>query len=83
MNWLSGLFKGMSGSDLGALIGGIGNAYGAYRQSQAMKELLKLQKQDYYDQKARKKRTQARLNLAAQNLDTGRSSYDSASLPLH
>ena len=83
MNWLSSLFKGMSGSDWGALLGGIGNAYGAYRQGQAMKELLNLQKKDYYDEKARKKRTQARLDLAAQNLDTGGSSYDSASLPLH
>ena len=35
-------------SGLGSLIGGLGGLYGGYQQSKYSKDLLKLQKADYY-----------------------------------
>ncbi len=82
MDWLASLFKGMNAKDWGSILGGVGNAYGAYSQGKAAKEILDLQKLDVAEEKARKKKTQARLDLAAENLGVDHR-YDSAALPLN
>lgn len=81
MEWLSSLFKGMGAKDWGSILSGVGSAYGAYKQGKVAGDLVKLQKQDYQDEKDRKKRTQTRLDLAAENLGVDHR-YDSPSLPL-
>jgi|GEM_PF-5649270 len=81
MDWLTSLFKGMSGKDWGSILGGVGGAYGTYKQGKAADELVNLQKQDYTDEKDRKKKSQARLDLAAESLGKDHR-YDSPSLPL-
>jgi len=71
----------MSGKDWGSILGGVGGAYGTYKQGKAADELVNLQKQDYTDEKDRKKKSQARLDLAAESLGKDHR-YDSPSLPL-
>ena len=84
MDWLTNLFKGMSGKDWGSILGGLGSAYGSYKQGKMADELVKLQKQDYLDEKNRKKKTQARLDLAAHNLSSGANTNSTApTLPLN
>ena len=51
---------------LGNVVSGLAQGYGAYQQSKMANKLFKLQKQDYEDEKKRKKRSQARLNLGAE-----------------
>ncbi len=82
MDWLTGLFKGMSGKDWGSILTGAAGGYGAYKQGKVAEDLVGLQKQDYYDEKDRKKRTQARLDLAAENLGKDHT-YDTPTLPLN
>ena len=81
MEWLTGLFKGMSGKDWGSILGGAADAYGAFKQGKVAEDLVDLQKQDYYEEKKRKKRTQTSLDLAAKTL-AGDTKYDSPSLRL-
>lgn len=81
MDWLTNLFKGMSGKDWGSILGGLGSAYGSYKQGKMADELVKLQKQDYYDEKKRKKKTQARLDLAAHNLSGGSTANTNSTAP--
>lgn len=81
LDWLTGLFKGMEAKDWGSILGGVGSAYGAYKQGKVAEDLAGLQKDDYYEEKKRKKETQARLDLAAENLGTDHR-YDSPALPL-
>jgi len=82
MEWLSSVFKGMNAKDWGSVLGGVGSAYGAYKQGKVAEDLVNLQKQDYKDEKERKKRTQARLDLASEKLGTTHT-YDSPTLPLN
>jgi len=70
----------MDFSALSGLIGGLAQGYGVWQQGKLAKQLLKLQKQDYYDEKNRRKQSQARLNLAADRAFTHK--YDNAALPL-
>ena len=81
LGWITDAFKGMDAKDWGSILGGAGNAYGAYKQGKVANDLFKLQKQDYNDEKDRKARTQARLDLSAKNLGTTHT-YDSPSLSL-
>lgn len=80
--FITNLFKGMSGKDWGSILGGVGGAYGAYKQGKVADELLKMQKADYYDEKKRKETTQARIDLAAKNWGVDHR-YDSPTLPLN
>jgi len=82
VDWLGGVVGKLEAKDLGSILGGVGGAYGAYTQGKAAKEILKLQKDDYYEEKKRKKETQARLDIAAQQLGNT-SAYPNASLPLN
>ncbi len=70
----------MDFSALSSLIGGLAQGYGVWQQGKLAKELLKLQKQDYYDEKARRKKAQARLDLSADRAFSHK--YDNAALPL-
>jgi len=81
VSWLTSLFKGMSAKDWGSILGGVGGAYGAYKQGKAAEDLLKLQKTDLAEEKERKRKTQARLDLSAENLGVDHR-YDSPALPL-
>lgn len=64
-------------SALGNVLGGLAQGYGAFQQSKAMKELLKMQKLDWQEEKDRKKRTQGRIDLAFAD-----HKYDSPAVPL-
>jgi hypothetical protein len=70
----------MNLSGIGNVIGGLGSAYGAYSQGKMAKELLKLQKMDWREEKDRKKKSQARLDLGASRAFGQK--YDSAALPM-
>ena len=70
----------MDFSAIGSLVGGLAQGYGALQQSRLAKALLKLQKQDYEDEKARRKKAQARLDLSADRAFSHK--YDNAALPL-
>ena len=60
-SWL-GDGKNLSG--LGQLVGGLGGAYAANEQSKAAKAMLDLQKQSFFDEKDRRKKTQLTLDEA-------------------
>lgn len=73
-------FNWKSLEGIGSLLGGAGALYGAYNQAKMGKELLNLQQSAYKDELKRKKRSQARLDLAANEV-WGHDS-DSAKLPI-
>ena len=66
---------------LGSVLQGAGSLYGAYNQQQIGKKLYNLQKSFLDEERKRKKRSQARLDLAAQETLGHRS--DKASLPIY
>jgi len=50
---------------LGSVLQGAGAIYGAYNQKKTADRLYKMQLNEYKDEKKRKKRSQARLDYAA------------------
>ena len=70
----------MNWSAIGSTLGGLGSLYGAYSQQKMGKELLALQKSFANDEKKRKKKSQARLDYAA---DTAFHRDDNARLPAY
>lgn len=81
-SWLTDLFKGMDAKDWGSILGGAGGAYGAYKQGKVADELVDMQKEDRAEEKKRKRETQARIDLAAQNLGVDHR-YDTPALALN
>ena len=53
MDWITSLFKGMNAKDWGSILGGVGGAYGAYKQGKVADDMYKLQLGDYNDEKDR------------------------------
>lgn len=82
VKFLIDLFKGMDAKDWGSILGGVGGAYGAYKQGKVADKLVGMQERDYQDEKKRKKETQARIDLAAQNLGVDHR-YDTPALALN
>lgn len=66
---------------LGSVLQGAGSIYGAYTQQKIGKKLFDLQNNFLNEEQKRKKRSQARLDLAAQETLGHRS--DKASLPIY
>lgn len=66
---------------LGSVLQGAGSLYGAYNQQKMGKKLFNLQENFLKKEEKRKKRSQARLDLAAQETLGHRS--DKASLPIY
>jgi len=67
MDLWSSVLNTLSKTDMnkwGNLLSGGAAAYGAYKQGQAANKIAKLQLRDYEDEKARKKRTQGRIDTA-------------------
>lgn len=67
MDWAGLLSAGLQG-------------WGLMQQSKLANKLYKLQLRDYNDEKERKKRSQGRLDMAADRAFTHK--YDSAALPI-
>jgi hypothetical protein len=68
MDWVGLLSAGLQG-------------WGAIQQGKIAKKLYNLQLKEYNDEQERKKRSQGRLNLAADRAFAHK--YDSAALPLN
>lgn len=66
---------------LGSVLQGAGSIYGAFNQQKMGKKLFDLQNNFLNEEQKRKKRSQARLDLAAQETLGHRS--DKASLPIY
>jgi len=64
----------------GSALSGIGALYGAYNQNKISKKLFRLQQNALDEEKARKKRSQARLDYASANYLGHRD--DNARLPI-
>lgn len=67
-NWLS---TGENMRNTGALVGGLGSAYGAYTQADAAKKMINLQKADYNRQKKRQEEADAAFALGFANSGSG------------
>jgi len=80
------LVNGLGGlKGIGTILGAGLQGYSAYQQSKMMRELLNMQKKDRLDEKNRKKRTQARLDLAFDKEFDNNSphKYNNANVPLY
>lgn len=71
---------GFNYAALGSILQGAGSIYGAYNQNKMSKKMFNLQKGYLDDEKKRKKRSQARLDYAA-NTSLGHRD-DSARIPV-
>jgi hypothetical protein len=58
-------------SAVGTILGGVGSAYGAYRQGKEAKGLLDLQKKNYYYNKKRQEQAQLDLDSAVDDVYGG------------
>ena len=82
MDWITSLFKGMNAKDWGSILGGVGGAYGAYKQGKVADDMYKLQLGDYNDEKDRQKKTQSNIDSASRNLGVDHR-YDTPRLALN